>query len=439
MPDVLLQDAEAWALRISARWRASIESIIETGQLLHDAKAALSHGEFGNMVKKDLPFGERTAQMLMAIAHDKRLSNPKHVSLLPPSWGTLYALTGLSDDEFERGVEQRIIRPDMERKDVAIIRPPVHRERSEPDSDGRADEAMARDVGAASGSLEASTTEALGEAGMGSERPGPSEADDILDVRGIIGGAPASHMAGRVHPAGDLDYSPTPPWATRALIERVLRHAGREGHCKFQTAWEPACGEGHMAEVLKEYFREVKATDLHPDYGYADAIGDFLSPDLQTPPGAFDWIITNPPFEDRVIKFMKRAIELAGTGVAMFVQLRYLEGIGRYNEIYRDTPPTIVAPFVERVPLLMGRYDPQASTTTAFMWLVWLKGAPARAPFWIPPGCRDALTKPDDAERFTQNPVRKVTHPPKAAESVNIRVTSDVEIPDIPAALRRKA
>jgi len=37
---------------------------------------------------------------------------------------------------------------------------------------------------------------------------------------------------------------------------------------------------------------------------------------------------------------------------------------------------------------------------TAYIWLVWIKGAEPRAPFWIPPGCREGLTKPEDAKRF---------------------------------------
>jgi N6-adenosine-specific RNA methylase IME4 len=112
-------DAEAWALRITMRWRASVEAIIEVGQLLIDAKGRLPHGEFGTMLENALPFGERTAQRLMAIAGDKRLSNPTHVSRLPASWGTLYELTQLSDAEFDRGVEQQVIRPDMERREIA--------------------------------------------------------------------------------------------------------------------------------------------------------------------------------------------------------------------------------------------------------------------------------------------------------------------------------
>lgn len=224
--------------------------------------------------------------------------------------------------------------------------------------------------------------------------------------------APRPGEGSRVQAAKDHDFSPTPPWATRALIERVLPYLERRGHCKFQTVWEPACGEGHIAEVLREYFLKVYASDLH-EYGYGDTNTNFLTTKLD----GFDWIITNPPFEDNVQKFILQALACAGAGVAMFLQLRQLEGISRYQEVYKDHPPTVIAPFVERVPLVMGHYDPNASTTTAFMWLVWIKGAPPRAPFWIPPGCKVGLTLPDDVERFTAKPVRKALVPIREGEA----------------------
>jgi hypothetical protein len=435
--ETLRLDPEAWAIRINARWRQSRENIIETGRLLLDAKAACVHGTFEKEVVTRLHFSPNVAQRLMAIARDPRLSNPAHVQLLPPSWGTLYELTKLSDEEFDRGVQQQIIRPDMERKEVEILRPTPHRakpdsEIPEPAESGDPDQNAAggpseRPSMAAEQAGEQDAGETTEAGASGSSSPALLAPVDPAAVEGAdgddqphappasISDAPAAHMAGRIQPNGDLDYSPTPPWATRALVERVLRHAGREGHCKFQSAWEPACGEGHMGEVLREYFRIVLATDIHARGGYPDRVENFLEPEVPHAKGQFDWIITNPPFEDRVLKFMDRALDLAGTGVAMFLQLRYLEGIGRYERIYRDRPPTIVAPFVERVPLLMGQYDPKASTTTAFMWLVWLKGAVPEAPFWIPPGCKDALTKPDDAERFTQHPVRRASTPTSEA------------------------
>lgn len=219
------------------------------------------------------------------------------------------------------------------------------------------------------------------------------------------GGAAVAHN--RVEPGTSADFFPTPPWATRALVEHVLKHLRRDGQCKFQTAWEPACGHGHMAEPLGEYFKKVYASDLHP-YGYGDAGVDFLTTKLD----GFDWIITNPPFDDVTEKFVLRALELDVTGVAMFVRLQWLETTGRYERIFSKTPPSQVAIFSERVPIHKGRWDPEGDTLTAYIWLLWIKGMPPQPPFWIPPGCSKALTRPDDVARFTQVPVQRRGPPP---------------------------
>jgi N6-adenosine-specific RNA methylase IME4 len=108
-----------WASRIAAEWRRSLSAILEVGRLLTEAKDALPHGEFGAMIESELPFGARTAQMLMTIAADERLSNPKHASHLPPSWATLHELTKLPDDQFAAALRDNVIRPDMERREIA--------------------------------------------------------------------------------------------------------------------------------------------------------------------------------------------------------------------------------------------------------------------------------------------------------------------------------
>lgn len=221
------------------------------------------------------------------------------------------------------------------------------------------------------------------------------------------GGLAIAHN--RVEPSDSLDFFPTPPWATRALIEHVFDHLGRRGHCGWQVCWEPACGEGHMAEPLKEYFREVVASDIK-DYGYGDHTVDFLSCEQLARKYDADWIITNPPFGKNTNRFILKALELAGTGVAMLVRLQCLETVDRYEQIFSKTPPTKIAFFAERVPMHKGRWEPEGDTMTAYIWLVWIKGAEPQAPFWIPPGCREALTKPDDAARFGSQP------PAEAAE-----------------------
>jgi hypothetical protein len=216
-----------------------------------------------------------------------------------------------------------------------------------------------------------------------------------------INGARAT-MAGRIEPDDSLDYFPTPPWATRALAEHVMPQFGLIG-CPFNHVWEPACGEGHMAEVLHEYTRSgVYATDVH-DYGYGRTL-DFLHGDHDEFP-VLDWIITNPPFAPAT-DFVRRALDLAQIGVAMFVRTQFLESIDRYERIFKPHRPTLIAFFAERVNLCKGRWEPDGSTATAYCWLVWIKGEEPMPPFWIPPGCREFLTRPDDVERFTAHPVK---------------------------------
>src|ERR1700733_12842473 len=93
----------------------------------------------------------------------------------------------------------------------------------------------------------------------------PIEEQPAAVERALPNGARAV-MASRKQPAEDLDFSPTPPWATRALIERVFPVVNIS-RASLTSVHEPGCGAGHMAEVLREYFRTVTATDVN-DYGY---------------------------------------------------------------------------------------------------------------------------------------------------------------------------
>lgn len=219
---------------------------------------------------------------------------------------------------------------------------------------------------------------------------------------GAINGA-RSIMGDRHEDTESLDYFPTPPWATRALVEHTFRHLGiYTGETLIANAWEPACGEGHISGVLTEYFDVVLATDVFQyDPGLQEFVGehDFIANDWHGPP--HDWIITNPPFGAKAIQFVLRALDLAKVGVAMFFRSQWaVEGIERYESLFRDNPPTVCAFFVERVNLCKGEWNPHGGTATAYCWLVWVKGAQPKPTFWIPPGCRKSLTRPDDIARF---------------------------------------
>jgi hypothetical protein len=201
-------------------------------------------------------------------------------------------------------------------------------------------------------------------------------------------------MASRREPPDSLDFFPTPPWATRALLSHVLGLTTDE--FLSSTAWDPYCGEGHMVGPLLEYFWQVAGTDVF-DYGKGFEVSDFLADESRSA----DWIITNPPFKIAEAVVL-RALERANVGVAMLVRSVWLEGTGRYERLFRDRPPSIVAQFCERVPMTKGRWDPNASTATSYAWIVWRVAPCGPEPVfrWIPPGCRKGLTRPDDAFRF---------------------------------------
>lgn len=203
-------------------------------------------------------------------------------------------------------------------------------------------------------------------------------------------------MSQRVEPADSPDDFPTPPWATRALLEHIIDHQDT----KQMRCLEPACGAGHMAKVLEHYFSEVQSSDAH-DYGFGE-VRDFL--DSEYAQNEFDWVITNPPFR-LAEEFVIRSLDIAKRGVAMLVRSVFLESVGRYNRLFQKYPPSLFAQFVERVPMVRGRLDAKATTATGYAWLVWEHGNMNHPRVvWVPP-CRRALERPGDypniQSRFT--------------------------------------
>ena len=217
-------------------------------------------------------------------------------------------------------------------------------------------------------------------------------------------------MARRVEPHDSLDYFPTPPWATRALCEWLVANELIEPG--LGTVWEPACGEGHMARPLGEYFGEVWASDVH-DHGIGMPVADFLIANTgPRDPRRPDWVITNPPF-NLGEAFVQRAARVALEGCAMFVRTAFLESVGRYQALFQARPPSAILQFAERVVLAKGVCrDPEVayldeatgrtkkpSMATAYCWIVWLFPPPGQCAFgWIGPRRRQ-LTRAGDYDR----------------------------------------
>jgi len=210
-------------------------------------------------------------------------------------------------------------------------------------------------------------------------------------------------MAQRSEAQDSLDNFPTPPWATRALLEHIIEQ-GNEEFLKDMSCLEPACGAGHMAKTLGEYFGEMHASDIF-SYGYG-RVGDFLSDNYEE--NQFDWVVTNPPFK-HAEDFILKALSVSKRGVAMLVRTVFLESIGRYERVFSVNPPQKFAQFSERVPMVKGRLDKKASTATGYAWIVWEKNIDTTPRLmWVPP-CRRELEREDDYdETISSGPVSEL-------------------------------
>ncbi len=85
------------------------------------------HGEWLELIERQLPLKRTTSAILMKIAANSVLANVDH---LTASWRTLYELTKLPAPELIARIEDGVINPKMQRKDVMALRGIVPRQRA---------------------------------------------------------------------------------------------------------------------------------------------------------------------------------------------------------------------------------------------------------------------------------------------------------------------
>jgi len=160
------------------------------------------------------------------------------------------------------------------------------------------------------------------------------------------------------------DYYATDPKAAEPLLERE----------EFsEKVWEPACGEGHLAEVFKNHGHNILATDLiYRGYGYPGSY-DFLKTGITEFDGD---IVTNPPYKF-ALEFVQKALEVVKPGhkVAMFLKIQFLEGKKR-REFYQTAPPRKVYVFTSRINCAMnGDFEKYTfNSAVCYAWFIWEKG-----------------------------------------------------------------
>lgn len=162
-------------------------------------------------------------------------------------------------------------------------------------------------------------------------------------------------------PRQDDDYYATDPHAVELLL----------GLEKFNpSVWEPACGCGHISEVLQAHGYNVRSTDL-VNRGYGEVM-DFLN--TEPTPWHGD-IITNPPYKF-AREFVERSLQVVDEGckVAMFLKLTFLEGKGR-RALFEANPPLRVWVSSSRLMCAPnGDFSKLQGSATAYAWFVWQKG-----------------------------------------------------------------
>lgn len=167
---------------------------------------------------------------------------------------------------------------------------------------------------------------------------------------------------------GMPDFYPTPPHATRALLEKE----------KFEgVILEPCCGDGAMADVLKET-NPVFASDLYNrGYGAVRDVFDYHNP--------IDNIVTNPPF-DISADIILHMMPLFKNKMAFFLRTAFLESVSRYNNIYSIHPPSRVYVFTKRVTLYPAGETKTTGGTTSYSWFVWEREKPQYTELkWLEP------------------------------------------------------
>jgi len=159
----------------------------------------------------------------------------------------------------------------------------------------------------------------------------------------------------------ELDFYPTPPDVTHALMCFLK--------LDICSVWEPACGDGAMSEVLKQYGHQVESSDIRST-GYGVAGVDFLETWRDV-----DAVITNPPFAASE-QFIRHAVTQANGRtkiVAMVLKSQYWHAAKR-KALFRDHPPAYVLPLSWRPDFMGGERG--GAPTMDVHWTVWIAGQP---------------------------------------------------------------
>ena len=134
---------------------------------------------------------------------------------------------------------------------------------------------------------------------------------------------------------------------------------------------EPSCGAGHLSKRLEELGHKVYSYDK-VDRGYGEVQDYFFR---ETLPDDCSCVLTNPPYK-YATEFVLKSLELLPVGglCCMFLKTTFLEGLNRWEKIYRNYPPLKVLQFTRRVVCAKNGEFGKFTSAVAYAWFVWRKG-----------------------------------------------------------------
>jgi hypothetical protein len=165
----------------------------------------------------------------------------------------------------------------------------------------------------------------------------------------------------------DKDFYATDPKDVRAFLERFHR----DGEHLFGSIWECACGNGNIANTIKEYYPSsyIFGTDI-VYRGYGKGGIDFLHS-----PYTADTIITNPPF-NLLNDFITKGLEKSNDKLILFCKIQLLESVER-KKILENSPLKYIYVCSKRANIFRNGQElyngKKLSSTMCFAWFVWDK------------------------------------------------------------------
>ena len=163
---------------------------------------------------------------------------------------------------------------------------------------------------------------------------------------------------------GMFDYYATDPRAVEALLEREKF---------YNKVLEPACGGGHISNVLELNGYDVESVDI-VNRGYK---GQYKSEDFFDRKDIWDGdIVTNPPYK-YAAEFVEHALDVTAEGhkIAMFLKLTFLEGEKR-RKLFNNNPPNKIYVFTKRINCALNGEEAEfrKSSAVCYAWFIWEKG-----------------------------------------------------------------